>query len=115
MDADTDDDDDGFMPEPEYLAMLTRERHMYAWVLQRYANESREKATELALEFYYYEPPTEQYRGLEFHRSAWDWALRRVLGEAYWLTHPELETESEEYVAESNAIYASYEDEIAGD
>jgi len=83
--------------ESEYKDYLITERRGYAWVLVKYGNRTEVEAIKEAEEFYNYEPKHKEFRGLIFHDEAWHWAMRKIFGERYWVSHPELEQPSVEY------------------
>lgn len=88
--------------EAKYLQCLNEERKMYAWCLTKYGDYSPEKAHQEANEFYEYEPKEDEYRGLVFHDNAWHWAMLKIYGEQYWIKHPEMANETEEYIREES-------------
>jgi len=87
--------------EEEYVAYLAHERHMFAWCLECVGRVPKEEAQKAALDFYVYEPASDEHRGLAFHDEAWHWAMTRIKGAGYWRVEPDLEMPSEEYRAES--------------
>jgi hypothetical protein len=93
-------------PEEEYLASLEHERHMFAWCLVQHGSFTPEAAAQKALDFYQYEPPEEEHRGLVFHDEAWHWAMLGI-SPRYWRTHPELAHASDAYRAESRRFNAA--------
>lgn len=74
--------------EEEYVEHLQVERRLFEWTLVRYGNYTLADAQQEAEAFYYYEPPTDKYRGLVFHEEAWHWAMLKIHGDNYWITHP---------------------------
>jgi hypothetical protein len=90
--------------EDEYISYLSSERRLYAWCMINYGKLSEEDAQCVANAFYTYEPSSEPYRGLVFHEEAWHWAMLRIFGASYWISSPELETPSVDYMIFSEAI-----------
>lgn len=88
----------------DYREYLANERHLYAWCLVVYGGLSQADADSKANEFYVEESSADPMRGLVFHDQAWHWAMLRILGEGYWLKHPESETPSPQYQAEARRI-----------
>ncbi|MFC7303072.1 hypothetical protein ACFQVC_02410 [Streptomyces monticola] len=85
--------------EAEYLAYLAQERLNYAWVLREHGGMTPDAAGAAALDDYPYEPADAPYRGLVFHDEAWHWAMLRIHGDRYRVTHPELDGPSAAYRA----------------
>jgi hypothetical protein len=85
--------------EEAYVEYLRDERRRFAWVMQRHGGLTATQAEAAALEHYPYEPSDAPYRGLVFHRQAWDWAMRKIYKNLYWVEHPELARPSAEYEA----------------
>ncbi len=85
--------------EDEYVRYLQCERRRYAWVMRRYGNLDASQAEMAAEAQYPFEASNAPYRGLVFHREAWDRAMRKIHGDAYWISHPHLLHEPAEYRA----------------
>lgn len=93
--------DDEPLTEEEYVDSLEHERHMFAWCLVRYQGATWATAEAGAREFYVYRSADNPHRCLVFHDMAWNWAMRYMFGEGYWTGHPERESATDEYWAES--------------
>jgi hypothetical protein len=85
--------------ESAYVENLDHERHLLTWCLVRYGGMALPIARSQAEAFYRYE--SAEPRGLVFHDEAWHWAMLKLLGEQYWLVHPELANPSADDRAES--------------
>lgn len=90
--------------EAEYMSYLLSERRLYAWCLAHYGGLAKDEAESLANSFYEYESPDDPYRELVFHDEAWHWAMRKILGDGYWMKTPERASPSAEYRAEAMRI-----------
>jgi len=88
------------MTEEEYLSSLNEQRHMYEWCMKNVGGLSIIEVKLEADKLYYYEPPEEEHRWLVFHEDAWHWAMLKLNGEQYWVSNPELKSETKEYVQE---------------
>jgi hypothetical protein len=77
--------------EEQYAGNLRDERRRFAWVMQHYGGLTAAQAEAAALQRYPYEARDKPNRGLVFHREAWQWALRKIHGDMYWVEHPELD------------------------
>ena len=93
--------------EAEYLAYLSAERQLYAWVLRELGQWDASRAEAEALAFYGDEAPDAPNRGLVFHDEAWHWAMLRLHGNGYWWTRPGLQTPSLAYCQLSERLRAS--------
>jgi hypothetical protein len=80
---------------------------MFAWCLVAFAGIAPHEAESAALSFYAYEQSTDTHRGLVFHDEAWHWAMRRIIGERYWVARPDLERPSSAYRQESETFSPS--------
>jgi hypothetical protein len=87
--------------EEEYLRTLERGRRLFAWCFEHVGGKTAQEAEQAAREFYRYEPPEQEYRCLVFHELAWHWAMQRLFGSDYYLTHPEFAAPTAEYDLES--------------
>lgn len=85
--------------EDEYVAYLAGERRRFAWVMHRYGGLTAAQADAAALERYPYEASDAPYRGLVFHDEAWHWAMLKIHGNNYTVTHPEMVLPPAEYKA----------------
>jgi hypothetical protein len=83
--------------EEEYVASLNEQRHMYVWCLKSIGGLSDSDANSEAESIYRYKSQSEEHRYLVLHEDAWHWAMLKINGELYWITNPELQTESVEY------------------
>jgi hypothetical protein len=90
--------------EPGYVAYLANERALYAWCLVRHGAYTAEAATHEATQFYTYEPPEHPYRGLIFQSEAWHYAMVKLFGAKYWLTHSDFQGPSPEYREEARRL-----------
>jgi hypothetical protein len=89
------------LDEVAYLKHLGEERHMFAWCMSKYGGLAPEAARAAALDFYTYEHPSDEHRGLVFHDEAWHWAMLRLIGHEYWQKQPHLAQPSAGYEAQS--------------
>ena len=85
--------------EEEYAQCLEGERRRYRWVMQRYGNLDAIQAEAAAQKRYPFEPGDAPFRGLVFHDEAWQWAMREIHGDRYWIAHPHLAEPPAEYLA----------------
>jgi hypothetical protein len=90
--------------EKAYLEYLACETHMFAWCLITHGGIPLSAARAEAEQFYAYESATEPFRGIIFHDEAWHWAMLKLFGERYWMSHPELESPSTDYRVESHRL-----------
>jgi hypothetical protein len=90
--------------EAGYVAHLANERSLYAWCLVHHGSFSPEEAMNEATAFYAYEPADHPYRGLIFHAEAWHYAMVKLFGARYWLTHSDYQSASADYHAEARRL-----------
>ncbi|MEW8027632.1 MAG: hypothetical protein AB2806_07815 [Candidatus Thiodiazotropha sp.] len=94
--------------EEEYVVLLKEQRHMYEWCLKKIGGLSDSEANYEAESIYRYKSQSEEHRYLVLHEDAWHWAMLKINGEQYWLTNPELQTESAEYNQEYERYTKNY-------
>ena len=90
--------------ESEYLAQLEHERHMFAWAVSRLGGVPSDQAEVMAERRYPYEPPSDKYRDLAFHNSAWHKAMLHLRGEMYWVKNRGLEKKPFAYEVEEERL-----------
>ncbi len=98
-------DDESSWTEEEYASYLEAERHLYAWALQRYGEFSEAAALSEAEARYPYEPSSAEFRGHIFHWTSWFLAMEKIHGEFFYVDHPELEEESDEFRDEAARVF----------
>ncbi|HSH96323.1 MAG TPA: hypothetical protein VK968_19405 [Roseimicrobium sp.] len=96
--------------DAEYVAILTQERHMYAWTLVTFGAFRTEDAESHALQHYPYDP-VGQNNPFLFHERAWHYAMIELHGSTFWTTKPEILHAPAAYFEEEERFRAGSSDD----